>query len=352
MPNPGFYNDNMNRDYPFIHLQTQDLPDSVIADFSCIMAATSEFDAAMHSVYLSKIRKLGTTIEFEFTSDAPGLLDKVLRFTRNTSDGLYATEYKNAVLASEPSLIDCQIECLSICGSDSSEECHGDSSWSGFLVTGDLSVIENFLICNSYSCEIYAELTELCEKELSIPVEPSLIQNLSGSYVRSIGVANAERTRSAAPTDCREYCWPFPIHEHYVRCSCIVGDIRFKEGYNTCISQSTLTNTITINACVGGGEGEPCAEVNITDDEAPPTGKTTLDGALRCDEAIHSINGITRRFFDILGGPGVLVTSIPEENTIIVDVNLQTLAVCAHSREESSVLFPSSIFSSCHCGPV
>jgi hypothetical protein len=164
-------------------------------------------------------------------------------------------------------------------------------------------------------------------------------------------VANAERTRANAPQGCREYCWPFPLQNHYVNCECLIGDIRFVEGYNCCISQNDLDNTITINACLGGGKGQPCSEVAIFADEEAPQGKSTLSGSLKCSEVIKSINGVGQRFYEILGGPGVTVTPYPDVNKIVVDVNLHTLAVCGQFGDQlvysSSSLNPDP----CDCGP-
>lgn len=352
MARPGFYNENMNRDYPFIHLETGVLPDAAIADFGCVMGMESGFIAGTHAVWLSKIRMINDLVEFVFTTDAPGLVDKELRFVREITDKRYTTSYANAIDATVPSLIDCAEDCeSSYCGDDPEElaPCHGDSDWYGFLVTGDLTAATSNLTCTTVNCGDWS--WEICQRDYEVPVEPSLIQSIAGSFVRTINIANADRTRANSPTDCRDYCWPFPIEEHYVRCECQVGDLRLKSGYNTCIEQDALENTITINACLGGGEGEPCSEVKVTDEEEAPDNRTTLDGALRCDEVIRSVNGIGRRFFEILGGNGVVVTSLPDEHKIIVDINLLTLSICIPQREQSSINPESSSDGPCECGP-
>jgi hypothetical protein len=352
MARPGFYNENMNRDYPFLHLETDDLPDSAICDFGCVMGIDSGFIAGTHSVWLAKIRSVNNLVEFLFETDAPGLAGQVLRFERNLTDPKYTTSYEDAVEADQASQIDCNLDCDSSieCVDDPEETCHGTTSWYGFLVTGDLEELIDSLPCTTVTCDTW--IWNHCEQEYEIPIEPSLIQSLTDSFVRTINVANADRTRANAPEDCREYCWPFPITEHYIRCECMVGDLRLQAGYNTCIEVDELENTVTINACLGGGEGEPCEEVRVTDDEDPPEGRTTLDGALRCDEVVRSINGVGRRFFEILGGQGVVVTSLPEEHKIVVDINLQTLSICTDYRDQSSLVSESSSLGSCECGPL
>src|SRR5688500_4107359 len=97
MARPGFYNDNLNRSYPFIHGQTGTLPDFAVADFGCVMGAESGFIEGQHSVRLHRVLKSEHGIlEFEFRSDAPGLLDRVLRFTRNVTDAKYTTSYEES----------------------------------------------------------------------------------------------------------------------------------------------------------------------------------------------------------------------------------------------------------------
>jgi hypothetical protein len=361
MARPGFYNDNINRSYPFIHGQTAGLTTFAVADTGHVMGADSEFIEGTHRVYLSRIRRAQNTIEFEFRSDAPGLLTKVLFFTRQVTDPDYTTSYSSAIEESELDDLS-PISCIADCNVDSEDsecsynpvepdpECHGDSAWTGFLVTGDLQELVNYLDdCELIECP-GIDIT-ICTFEEDVPIEPSLIQNLSGNYVRSINVANAERTRANTATECREYCWPFPLTDHYVACECLIGGVRFKEGYNACIVQDTLDNTITINACVGGGEGEPCSDVLLTDEEGPPDGRTTLDGAIKCDEVVRSINGVGKRFFEILGGAGVTVTSVPDEHKVIIDINLHTLAICPDFRDQSSINPIESSESSCQCGP-
>lgn len=353
MATPGFYNENINRDYPFIYQETGTLPEACFADFGCILGVDAEFEEGTHNVYLSRMQRLGNYVEIEFTTDAPGLLDQVLVFRRQLDDSNYTTSYAEAVSEDDPARS--RIEC-SACSPDSVDcddldapPCHGDPSWSGYLVTGKMSAIRDFLTaCAPDECN--PEVT-VCTWEGEIPVEPSLITNLSQSYIRSMTVANSERTRASSPAECRDYCWPFTQEEHYLQCECVTGGIRFKEGYNTCITQDALENTITINACAGGGEGVACEDVKVTEDEAPPTGRNTLDGALKCDEIIRTINGVGKRFFEITGGTGVTITPVPDENKIIVDINLKTLAICPDLREQSSTAPEESSVGPCACGP-
>jgi hypothetical protein len=178
-------------------------------------------------------------------------------------------------------------------------------------------------------------------------VEPGTIQNLSGAYVRTVNVANAERTRSTKPEECRDHCWPFPLKEHYIACTCLEGVIRLKPGYNTNIYQEAYNNRLVLEAEVDAGEGPACGPTPLFDDEEPPRDRTTLDGGLSCGEVIRSINGVGKRFFEIAGGAGILITSVPEKNKIIVDVDMHNMAICADLPDQESLGSVSSSESSC-----
>ena len=160
------------------------------------------------------------------------------------------------------------------------------------------------------------------------PVEPATIQSMVGSYVRTVNIANAERTRSTSPDECRDHCWSFPLKEHYVESACLEGVIRVKPGYNSNIYQEAHDNKLILGARPGAGEGISCGPVSLTSAEAPPDDRSTLDGGLTCDEVVRSINGVGKQFFTITGGSGVVVSTVPEEHKIVIDVDLRSLVAC------------------------
>jgi len=195
---------------------------------------------------------------------------------------------------------------------------------------------------------------EVISSQLDGPayVEPSRTKNLDGSYVRSISLVNADRTRATSPSGCRDYCWPFDIEEHYVRCECVAGNVSFLGGCNASIRIDIGQNALIIDGDLdSGGESCGCENPAITLAEAPPVGRTTLDGAPDCNEVVRSINGVGGRFLKILGGRGVIVTDIPEQNRVIVDVGLHNLALCPELPADELVdcIPPSS--DDCDCGP-
>jgi len=181
----------------------------------------------------------------------------------------------------------------------------------------------------------------------SFEVEPATIQNMAGSYVRTVNVANAERTRSTKPDECRDHCWPFPLKKHYIACTCLEGVIRIKPGYNTNIYQEEYDNKLILEADPGAGEGPACGPVPLFAEEDAPRDRTTLDGGLTCDEVIRSINGVGKQFFAITGGAGVVVSAVPEQHKIVIDVDLHNLAACIDLPDQGSLSSMSSSESSC-----
>jgi hypothetical protein len=215
--------------------------------------------------------------------------------------------------------------------------------WEGYMVSGSIDRLAEVLA----DCQII---------QGRIPVEPALMQSLAGGHVQSVSVANAERTKATSAEGCREICFEGQECEtDCMACGCLSGDVYFKEGYNSVIAEDELTNTLIFSASVGSGEGEPCSEVPICDSEknmlANTPGITTLSGASTCGEVVMSINGVGGKYFHIEGSNGVEVTPYPEFNRIIVDVNLQDLALCKIAETTECATCPPYSTDPCDCGP-
>jgi len=210
-----------------------------------------------------------------------------------------------------------------------SETCEGEPLWGGYLVTGRLADLLTVLPGDG-------EVTGAVGAGL---VEPALVQNDANSYIGSVNVGNADRTRVDAPGDCPPLTWPHDTGEDviFVNASCLRGDIRFKPGYNAIVRQESDTNLLIFGAEVGAGEGQPCDQVPLFDGEVPPAGSALLEGGPRCNEVIRSINGVGGKFAALLGGTGVTVTQLPASNKVVVDVNMGGLAACFASSEFSEV---------------
>ena len=102
----------------------------------------------------------------------------------------------------------------------------------------------------------------------------------------------------------------------------------FQPGYNADIKQNIRDGSITFAAKVGAGEGQPCEEIPLFETEVPLAGISgLLSGGPACGETIQTINGVSKSNFTIQGSNGVQIESVPEENKLIIDINLAGVAV-------------------------
>lgn len=369
MPRPGFYNDNANRAYPLqfcpgVMLRTCDgllleIPDSVFVDMGILMGLDSGFVAGQHTVYLHAICRANDVFGFEFRSSAPGTFGSALYFLRHIDDERYLLEDSEdrpsgGLECPEEGIAFWLLESLEsgdywetesadpgpwlLESSDSSAAsiqipsdvstassgCPDEPIWSGYLVTGSLEDL----------AEIIPDGCGLLAADEDVPVEPALIRSLVNHYARTLNLANDDRTRADAPDGCPELDYPFATGQTYVQADCLVEDVKLKAGYNTTIFQDDFDNSITIGASVGAGEGEPCEEVALFAGEQSPTGRSTLDGALLCNEVLRSVNGIGGRYLNISAGKGISIEDDAAHNRLVVDVNMRGLAVCFPNQSD------------------
>lgn len=340
MPRPNFFNDNINRTFPFqwatAGVNTPEsgsvtmlqLPDEFIADCGFIMGPESGFEEGTHSVFLYKITRVSAMeVTYEFRSDAPNLAEAPLIFTRNLTDEIYTSEFVESVL---PGFIPFS---LSLSGSEEPpppEAFCGEPYWTGYLVTGPMSAV---------SARLGVGQSIIRASSAESLVEPALIQNLNDSQLVSLSIANADRTRAVRPADCPPNHWPFPTGIIYVNRECLQGNLRFRSGYNMSVSQSNLTNTLQFSAIVNAGLGEPCEEVKLFAEETPPDGSPNnlLEGDFYCNEVLRSINGLQGPNLVFFAGNGVAITSDSANNKVVVDINLQDLSLCAYSTVSQSI---------------
>jgi hypothetical protein len=214
-----------------------------------------------------------------------------------------------------------------------SDDCFEEPAWSGYMVNGNLTPLAEIL---PPGCTLTAAKDEA-------PIEPALVRSLVGHYARTLNLANDDRTRADAPEGCPDIEYDFPTGQTYIQAECLFGQPRLKAGYNAVIIQDNFSNVIDIGASVGAGEGEPCEEVPLFDAEVPPDGKTTLDGANRCNEAVRSINGVGGRILNLRTGIGASILNLPELNKIVINVDMNGLAVCFSGQSDD----PDQSFDSC-----
>lgn len=340
MPRPNFFNDNINRTFPFQKgtagvdtppsgpVTMLQLPDDFIADCGFVMGPESGFVEGVHSVFLYKISRLNAArLDFEFRSDAPNLVDTPIIFSRDTSDPLYTREFVDSDIPNPfPAS---QSLSLSLSESIPDTEC-GEPFWSGYLVTGRLEQIVSRL-------GIGETITRASSDEAI--VEPALIQNLDQSQLVSINVANADRTRALRPADCPPNEWPFPTGIIYVNQECLQGDLRLRAGYNMSISQNNLSNTIQFTAGINAGLGEPCEQIPLFPEETPPIGaeNNLLAGDYYCNEVLRTVNGLAGPSLTLFAGSGVAITADNDNNKLIVDINLSDLSLCTYSAVSESI---------------
>ncbi len=317
MAAPSFFNENENRSYPFIFV-SQDTanqpPHALIVDCGFVAGVKSRYSTTNNEIRLTAVRRQGSFFYFDFTADAPELFGVPLTFTRHVSDGDFASEFVDSGTAGLSDSSESRSR------SDPGSACN-EPLWSGFLVTGRMAALLALLPTDG-------EVTMLAE------VEPALIQNLAASFVAKFALANGDRTRVTPSTDCGEDA----VADEVIRINttCIVGDVVFRPGYNANVRQSLQDNSITLGAAVGDGAGQPCATLPTYPGEVAPDGSSLLEGGQRCNETVRSVNGLGGPQLNLIAGRGVTVTSVPEENKLIVLVNMSGLALCFDSISHRS----------------
>lgn len=311
MANAGFYNVNEYRQYPFIDnpaiLEARraaglfTLPEQLIVDCGFILGLDSEFNAVSDFVYLSRLAVTANDYVFTFRATAGPTNTRPLVFTRAKLAGKYESwqyEYKQST-------------------ADTNKQCATEPVWEGFIVTGNLQ--EANVPAGVYDFEPGQYV-----------VEPATLQSLVRSYLRSISVGNYARTiipncvtndsSASAVTQDRQVI---------EQSNCLKGDVQFVAGINCLISQSDISRRISISPLLGANlntttAAELCAnygELPLFPGESPPAGSQFLSGGPACNELITSINGITGPNVIINGGPGIIITTDPAANKIVLNIS-------------------------------
>ncbi len=318
MARAGFFDDNRNRAYPFLTgtcnkpisgpITLMNLMNDVIVDCGFTFGPTIHYDASSHIVYLSKLRRVSNSLYFEFATTCPDLSGVVLTFTRNIADDEYQTEFT-----------DSGTEGLSLSYSTSGSlaaTCY-QPGWFGYMVSGPLAAIATILPSSGTVTGTVADCI----------VEPALIRSMYKAAVTSINLANDDRTRYSSPDGCAAVSWPYPVDIIFVNSRCLLGNVLLQSGYNTNLKQNDRDNAIVFNANVGAGDGQPCGEIPLFSGETGSPDSGLLSGGTACGETIQTINGVSRSNFTIQAGTGVQIESVPDENKLVIDINLAGTAV-------------------------
>lgn len=364
MPRAGFYNENEYRDYPFrtqldervivdvLELSSSsasnsssaaytDLPHATVVDFGAIMGVSGGFRTGTDFVWLHRIRRSGSYVLFEFRTTAPLAKNEVLYFVFDTDTEEFTQKWAESVavdtadpipsessvssssssLSSASSISSSETFCTPGVDGDTALVCGGPGCqaplWDGFLITGEFSDL----------LELIPEDSQVVYTQGVWVIEPARIQNLNNAFVRSINLANTDRTRVTPPEECSSVS--VGEREVYVNATCLQGDIQFREGYNCNIRQETATNSLIISGVVGGGEGEPCEEIPLYDGETAPAGSPFLSGGPACGELIRTISGKGGPAIRLVAGAGIRIFESPDDpSTLFIDQDLGDFALC------------------------
>ncbi len=317
MAESGWFDQNRARAFPFVTrtvagtspgpVTVQKLPRDCVVDAGFIVGPSANFESDNDDVYLERVRREGSFLYFDFTGTSSGLAGITLTFVRNVSVGRYVQEF-----------IESNDDSLSITDSLSEQDC-AEPLLSGFIVTGDLTSLLEILPGDG--------VIEGNDGSYGV-IEPGCIQNLSNAYVTGIAVANVDRTHVQAANACDEISYPFEEDALFIRQICISGDVRFQAGFNAEVQQDSTANRLFLRAVVGGGEGQPCEEVPLYDDETPPAGSTLLTGGPSCFEVLRSVNGSAGPRLNLQSGLGVVVQPDPSTHTIVIDADFTGMVGC------------------------
>ncbi|NDD52798.1 hypothetical protein EBZ39_02790 [bacterium] len=300
MPQPGFYNDNEYRAYPFVYKPGEaptSLPNNLIVDAGVVMGLDADFDATTHSIWLTSIRKTADNLELVFATDAPAAASALLTFTVPANTTTWTTVFA----ASAP--VDITVSA-----------CATEPIWEGFIVTGFAANFAETLAAN--------QLITFTKNQQQL--EPGRIQNLAKSYLRSISVGNFRRTRVPGCNETNNLDRVVMSNQR-----CLAGDLRLKAGYHCTITQTDFVNQITVGADATAGlqfTGELCAhgsELPLFRDEQLPADSKFFGGGPACNELISTINGLHGPAINIVGGPGVQINTTGGKISVALNANSQ-----------------------------
>lgn len=339
MAKRAFLDDNKGRDYPILKGMSYTPFTSILA-CGFVIGPNTGFIAGQHNVALNKVKREFGRIWFYFTCDAPGLLLQEIIFSRSEDAEVYTIEYADSSSVETGSSSESASLSLSLSLSHSETEdtdtlnvCGYVDDFSGFLITGSLDDLLAILPEN--------EMLEASNTITGV-IEPALIQDLSNTYVRSVNLANVDRTKYTAPSGC-EGDDVSGERDVFVNATCIQGKIVFTPGTNASVTQNNFTKAIGFSAVVGAGAGEPCVQVPLYEGETAPADSNYLEGGPSCNEVIRSISGASGPRADLSAEGGVDISYEPSENKVIIDINLKTLSTC-----ENTLLVGETLYDDCH----
>ena len=325
MSKPSFYNDNEYRSYPFVDQPAafealedlfKRLPNAAIVDAGFIMNLDAQYEDESHIVYLASVSAETGTLFLRFANTSPACAGKLITFRRDYVIG------DDGIIAVDPEWTTEHTEAEA-----AANYCPVEPTWVGFLVTAKIEPLVALALAAggtiTFGADVYV-------------IEPARIQNLNKAYLRSVRVGNYSRI-TAPPCDADV---PTAEQEILLDPRCLTGDIKFKEGYNTKITQISNANTLTFTSVKGSGakedsdlcdnygeiplyDGELANKpyIYVGDEQTPGRRSKFLSGGWSCKDLIFTINGLGGSNVNIVGGKNIQVGYDGETGAITVKLS-------------------------------
>ena len=308
MPYPELYDTNREILYPFVpppkgrvRFQFTDdyVPDDFILDCGFWLGSSENYDPSEDLLYLDTLARAGTTLTIVFTSSSGASFT----FTRDAAGTDMATEYVDADT--------------------------GASAGIGFLVTGDLSIIDS--VTDGATVQVYRRLTIGSVLESDATVEPALVQAESNSTVLSVNVGNLTAVADRPCNGCGDAAEIDTDTVHMqVDGTGLTGDVTFEGGYNAVVGIDAVSNVLVLQAAYGAGKGVLCGD--------PPSRYLEDDTTAgeRCNELLYTVNGISptnNGAFRLQGAVGMSVSPDVDNHKISIVGRIEQVLICSEGEE-------------------
>lgn len=317
-------NQNMSRAYPLQalpnrllqlpDLSTFALNDRAIVDFRGCVGLDAKWQMGTSSVTLVDITQAADSSSLTIrlgATGAAGLTGHTLDFVISLPAIEFSHYYAESLLTP-----------ADVAGPPRAGSCGDQLHYEGILIVGDTQAIASRIPPGARAVAVG-----------HLPLELTLIDDLSASYIRSLNVANSEHYPPVFAPGCGSSAGPDWTGTNHSVATCLTGDLVIVPGSNLDTTQNPANGAVTLSAREGGGSGFPCDPTPRYPGEAA----TSLD----CRQFITSVNGLSGPDIAIHPGLGVsLITTNPvpvlnsgtgtptatANNTVIIDFDGRGLA--------------------------
>ena len=304
---------------PCLPSSLRHLPSDAIVDCGFVLGGSSDFDPAVHSIFLYRVTREDDVITFTFRSDAPSLAGRDLAFAAPVDQTDFVLQEAST---DDTAGADHHYSISFATGREVFDLVEGEL-WSGYVVLGPMATLAAMLPENTSWTR---------PDDHAAIVEPALIYSQAGSTIDAINLANSDRTRATGPVSSQQPTWPFQTGVIFTQAVGLQGQVLFKPGYNCTMYQNDRDNSVTISASSQAGEGKLCNEqVPLFAGETPPDGSPNpfLDGGMPCGDTLRAINGMGGPIVNFIAGNGVSIIPDPDNHKIVIDFDMRGMAVCS-----------------------